>query len=69
MDDIGLVHCGLKKKVGVRFVKDEEEGWTHVVSRRRKKSTRSEGCESEGELDVDGGRQIVPGAGKTWHLH
>ena len=54
-DDVRLVECGLvavemrKRKVGVR---DEEEGWTPVVRRKRKKI--SAGRVGDGELRVDG---------------
>ena len=44
-------------KVGVRYVKDDEEGWTKVV-RRRKQSARSESGDSSCDLDVDGGKLV-----------
>ncbi len=45
-------------KVGVRYVKDGEEGWTPVVRRRRKTSGRSENGDSSCDLDVDGGKLV-----------
>ena len=41
--------------MGVRYVKDEEEGWSPVVRRMRKKSA---GCVGDGELRVDGGNVV-----------
>ena len=38
-------------KVGVRYMRDKEEGLTPVVRRKKK----SAGCVGDGELRVDGG--------------
>ena len=38
--------------MAVRYVRDEEERWTTVVRRKRKKSA---GCVGDGELRMDGG--------------
>ena len=38
--------------------KDDEEGWTSVVRRRRKTSARSESGDSSCDLDVDGGKLV-----------
>ena len=41
--ECGQVEADLREgKVGVRYVKDGEEGWTLVVRRKRKTSARSE---------------------------
>ena len=38
--------------MGVRYVRDEEEGWTPVLRRKRMKSAV---CVGDGELKADGG--------------
>ena len=55
-DKIKFAECGQVEaevregKVGVRYVKDGEEGWTPVVRRRRKTSGRSESGDSSCDL-------------------
>ena len=46
-----------EEKVGVRYVKDGEEGWTPVVRSRRKMSAIS-GSGDSCDLDVDGGKLV-----------
>ena len=70
-DEIKLAECGQveaevrEEKVGVRYVKDGEEGWTPVV--RRKTSARRESGDSSCDLDLDGWKLVeyrcfIPGA-------
>ena len=59
MGDTKLEDCSSVKvemrngEMGVKYVKDEEVGWTSVVRRRKKKSARSEESESSGNLNVN----------------
>ena len=53
--NVGLRQLG---KMGVRYVRGDEEGWTPVVRRKRKKSA---GYVGDGELGVDGG-SVISGA-------
>ena len=50
-----ITECG-QGKVGVRYEKDGEEGWTPLV--RRKMSARTESGDSSCDLDVDGGNLV-----------